>query len=644
MKTEALKEALDLHRFDVAIGGARRDEEMSRAKERVFSVRAGTTSGTRGGRGPSSGTSIRRARSGGVGPGLPLSSWTELDVWLYILVEKIPVVPLYFAAPRPVVDRDGTLLMLDDDRLGLCRAKSPDDPDGPLPDAGMLATHRRGRIDGSDGRGGRPRARQRAQVRAPGAPHRPRRVGLDGAEEAGGLLLTTAPLRDFLRRTAREPPAVPDGRERRRRARAPSSEGSSTTPTASTRTSSRRPAPTRTARVSGLPLDFALLVDGLKAEREQGITIDVAYRYFSTPRRKFIIADAPGHEQFTRNMATAASDVRPRRPPRRRPPRRRHADPPARLHRLAPRDPAPRRRGQQDGPRRLGPRGLRGDPGGVHRFAARLEAPDMTFLPLSALTGENVVRKGTSAPWYQGPPLLEHLETVHVASDRNLVDLRLPVQTVLRPPDGARACAGTIASGIVRVGDEVAVLPSLLTSRITKILGPSGDLAEAFAPMAVAVSLEDELDVGRGDVFSHPGNLPSLPRPGGDARLDGRDAAGDGPTVPAPDRHLGLRGPVSALRYAIDVTTLRRVPAGSLGPNEIGRVALSLTRAVPHDPYARNRSMGALVLRTPPTTGFWPPVWSWRPSPPRERPGRPVRGAPRSSRPPRGNASSAKGP
>jgi bifunctional enzyme CysN/CysC len=233
-------------------------------------------------------------------------------------------------------------------------------------------------------------------------------------------------------------------------------------------------------------------------------------------------------------------------------------------------------------------------------FVARLEASDVTFLPLSALTGENVVRKGSSAPWYQGPPLLEYLETVHVASDRNLVDLRLPVQSVLRCPDGGRAFAGTIASGILRVDDEVAVLPSPRTSRVTRILGPAGDLGEAFAPMAVAVSLEDELDAGRGDVLTHPGNLPSLARDL-EAMLVWMD---EKPLETGRPYQLRIGtsvsgATVSALRYAIDVTTLKRVPADSLGPNEIGRAALTLTRAVPHDPYARNRSMGALVLEDP---------------------------------------------
>ena len=208
-----------------------------------------------------------------------------------------------------------------------------------------------------------------------------------------------------------------------------------------------------------------------------------------------------------------------------------------------------------------------------------------------------------------------------------------------------RSYAGTIASGIVRVGDEVTVLPSLRTSRVTKILGPSGDLDEAFAPMAVAVSLEDELDVGRGDVLAHPGNLPSLSRDV-EAMLVWMD---EKPLETGRPYQLRIGtsvsgASVSELRYAIDVTTLKRVPAGSLGPNEIGRASLvadahRAARPLRQEPLDGRTSSS----RTPPTTGSWPREWSSRPGPPRARPGRPGRGAPRSSCPPRGNASSASG-
>ena len=312
------------------------------------------------------------------------------------------------------------------------------------------------------------------------------------------------------------------------------------------------------------------------------------------------MADAPGHEQYTRNMATAAStcdlavllvDARLGVSTQ----TRRHAFIATLLgirHLVVAVN-------KMDlvGWDRAVFEAIRGEFSG---FAARLEAPDVTFLPLSALTGENVVRKGASAPWYQGPPLLEHLETVHVASDRNLVDLRLPVQCTLRGPEGLRAFAGTVASGVVRRGDEVAVLPAGTRSRVARLLGPGGELPEAFAPMAVAVALEDEVDVGRGDVLSHPGNLPSLSRDV-EAMLVWMD---DRPLEAGRPYQLRIGTSVSSavvsdLRYAVDVTTLHRVEATTLGPNDVGRVSLSLTRAVPHDPYARNRATGALVLEDP---------------------------------------------
>ena len=325
----------------------------------------------------------------------------------------------------------------------------------------------------------------------------------------------------------------------------------------------------------------------------------MAYRYFSTPRRKFIIADTPGHEQYTRNMATAASvcdlavllvDARLGVSTQ----TRRHAFI-ALLLGIRHLAVAVNKMDLVAWDRAVF-ESIREDFAG---FAARLEATDVTFLPISALTGENVVRRGQNAPWYQGPPLLEHLETVHVASDRNLVDLRLPVQVVLRA-GGVRAFAGTIASGIVRAGDEVTAVPSGLRSRVTRILGPSGALAEAFAPMAAAVTLEDEIDVGRGDVLCHPGNLPSLSREV-EAMLVWMDEKPLERGRPYQVRvGTSVSGAaVSELRYAVDVTTLRRGPADSLGPNEIGRATLSLTRAVPHDPYARNRATGALVLEDP---------------------------------------------
>src|SRR3954466_11009146 len=246
-------------------------------------------------------------------------------------------------------------------------------------------------------------------------------------------------------------------------------------------------------------IDFALLTDGLRAEREQGITIDVAYRYFATAKRKFIIADTPGHIQYTRNMVTGAStaqlvvvlvDARHGLLEQ----SRRHAFLASLLgvqHVVL----AVNKMDLIDWDRERF-EAIRDE---FHAFAARLDIHDVTTIPMSALNGDNVVTKSDKAPWYDGPPLLSHLEDVYIAGDRNLVDVRFPVQYVIRPQTvehaDHRSYAGTIASGVMRPGDEVVVLPSGKTSRITTIEGPTGPVSEAFPPMAVAVSLADDIDI-----------------------------------------------------------------------------------------------------------------------------------------------------
>src|SRR3954465_11954346 len=257
-------------------------------------------------------------------------------------------------------------------------------------------------------------------------------------------------------------------------------------------------------------VDLALLTDGLKAEREQGITIDVAYRYFSTDKRKFIIADTPGHEQYTRNMATGAStcqlaiiliDARHGVMPQ----TRRHSFIVSLLgikHVVVAINKMDLVGYAQEAFEKI-----RDDYTG---FVAKLGIPDVEFIPLSALKGDNVVEKSAAMPWYQGPPLLNHLETVHIASDRNLADMRFPVQYVLRPDLNFRGFAGTIASGILRKGDEVVALPSGRRSKVKSIVTYDGELAEAFSPQAVTVTLEDEIDVSRGDMLVHPDNQPHV--------------------------------------------------------------------------------------------------------------------------------------
>ena len=252
----------------------------------------------------------------------------------------------------------------------------------------------------------------------------------------------------------------------------------------------------------------------LRAEREQGITIDVAYRYFATPKRKFIIADTPGthpvHAQHGDRYVDGAAGDRARR----RPPRTAGAVPPPRFPGFAPGRAAHRAGRQQDGPGRLGQSErfdeIRDE---FHAFAARLDVHDVTTIPMSALLGDNVVTKSEKTPWYEGPALLAHLEDVYIAGDRNLVDVRFPVQYVIRPQthDHAdhRSYAGTVASGVMRPGDEVVVLPSGKTSRHHRDRRSRADLStEAFPPMAVSISLADDIDISRGDLLARVNNQP----------------------------------------------------------------------------------------------------------------------------------------
>src|SRR5580693_4216993 len=260
--------------------------------------------------------------------------------------------------------------------------------------------------------------------------------------------------------------------------------------------------------------DLSLVTDGLRAEREQGITIDVAYRYFATPKRKFIIADTPGHIQYTRNMVTGAStaqlvivlvDARQGLLEQ----SRRHAFLASLLgirHLVL----AVNKMDLIDWDRERF-ESIRDE---FHAFAARLDVQDVTSIPLSALHGYNVVTKSDRAPWYDGPALLSHLEEVYIAGDRNLVDVRFPVQYVIRPHtlenQDHRSYAGTVASGVMRPGDEVVVLPIGKTTRVTAIDGPTGPVAEAFPPMAVSVSLADEIDISRGDLIARTNNQPRV--------------------------------------------------------------------------------------------------------------------------------------
>ncbi len=355
-------------------------------------------------------------------------------------------------------------------------------------------------------------------------------------------------------------------------------------------------------------LDLSLLTDGLRAEREQGITIDVAYRYFATAQRRFIIADTPGHEQYTRNMVTGAST----------------ADLAIVL--------VDARKGiVAQSKRHAFISSLLGIPHVVvcvnkmdlvdyseevfdqiveefDRFAARLELPDVTFIPISALLGDNVVERSQSMPWYQGPPLLYHLEHVHIASDRNLIDVRFPVQWVIRPQAGGgggrdevgdyRGYAGQVAGGIMRPGDEVVVLPGGQRSTIAGIDTFDGPVDEAFPPMSVAVRLSDDIDVSRGSTIVRTHNQPTVSN-----RFEALLCWMSEQPLQRGRRYVVKHTTRTAMvggvdvRYRIDVETLRRdEQVQTLELNDLARVHLELSSPLVFDSYRRNRLTGSLIV------------------------------------------------
>ena len=347
-------------------------------------------------------------------------------------------------------------------------------------------------------------------------------------------------------------------------------------------------------------VDYALLLDGLKAEREQGITIDVAYRYFSTNRRKFIIADTPGHEQYTRNMVTGAST--------------------ANLSIIL----VDARKGVITQTRRhtflaslLGIRHVilavnkmdlvdyRQDVfekicAEYKNFVTRLSIPDVHCIPLSALKGDNVVKPSRNMHWYEGKTLLHFLETVHVGSDRNFVDLRYPVQYVLRPSQGYRGFAGCVASGIVREGDELIVLPSRNKSRVTSITTYDGNLAEAFPPMSVALTLADEIDISRGDMLVRPDNMPKISRHFESMLVwMSEQAMEPGRQYLIKQTTNMTRARIDKIRYRIDVNTLNRSDSGAFELNDIGRVVLTTNKPLCFDTYQKNKSTGSFILMDP---------------------------------------------
>ena len=348
---------------------------------------------------------------------------------------------------------------------------------------------------------------------------------------------------------------------------------------------------------TGGKFDPALVTDGLKAEREQGITIDVAYRYFSTAKRKFIIADTPGHEQYTRNMATGAST----------------ADLAIIL--------IDARQGVLTQTKRhsfiVSLLGIRHVVVAVNKmdlvdfsesrfeeicdayrnFASRLDLPDVHFIPISALNGDNVVDPSSSMPWYRGSTLMNFLESVYIGSDRNLEDFRFPVQFVSRPNLDFRGFCGTIASGIIRLGDEIMVLPSKRLTRIKQISTFDGDLDEAYCSQAVTLVLEDEVDCSRGDMIVRPGNVPKV-----NHQFDATMVwMATEPLIPGKSylfKHTtqSTIGQIESLRYRVDVNSLHRSPAPDLQLNEIGRCSITVNQPFFYDAYRRNKTTGSFIV------------------------------------------------
>ena len=348
--------------------------------------------------------------------------------------------------------------------------------------------------------------------------------------------------------------------------------------------------------------NLALLTDGLRAEREQGITIDVAYRYFATPKRKFIIADTPGHIQYTRNMVTGAStanlaivlvDARKGLLEQ----SRRHSFI-ASLLRIPHLVVCINKMDLVDFSEERYEE-LRSE---FAAFAMKLEIPDISFIPVSALLGDNVVEPSENMPWYKGTPLLYHLENVHIASDRNLIDVRFPVQWVVRPQSDEhhdyRGYAGQVQGGVIKPGDEIVVLPSGLTSKVASIDLLGVDLDEAFPPMSVTLRLEDDLDISRGDMICRVHNKPTV----------GQDL--EAMVCWMTDKPLAARGmyalkhttktvrvKVTDMQYRLDINTLHREEGiDQLELNDIGRVSLRSTSPLFYDAYGRNRQTGSFIL------------------------------------------------
>ncbi len=349
-------------------------------------------------------------------------------------------------------------------------------------------------------------------------------------------------------------------------------------------------------------LNLSLLTDGLRAEREQGITIDVAYRYFATPRRKFIVADTPGHIQYTRNMVTGASTanlaiilIDARKGVIEQTCRHSFI---ASLLRIPHVVVCVNKMDLVD----FAEDRFNEIVSAYTQFASRLEIPDIKFIPISALHGDNVVERSARTPWYQGSPLLYTLETVYIGSDLNHIDARFPVQTVIRPNNDEhhdfRGFAGRVAGGVFKPGDEIVSNPSGLTSRIKTIHGPSGPLQEAFAPMSVVMTLADEIDISRGDTITKANNPPNVTQ---DIEamicwFSDKKLVPNGKYI---IRHTTreAKSVIKAVRYKVNINTLHKAEGDlEIGMNDIGRIQLRAAVPLIADSYQRNRNTGSFIL------------------------------------------------
>lgn len=349
-------------------------------------------------------------------------------------------------------------------------------------------------------------------------------------------------------------------------------------------------------------VNLALLTDGLKSEREQGITIDVAYRYFATPKRKFIIADTPGHIQYTRNMVTGAStanvaliliDARHGVVEQ----TRRHSIIASLLqipHLVVCINKMDLEDFSEDVYNKI--------QDDFEKFASRLDVKDVSFIPISALLGDNVVDRSTNTPWYEGPTLMHYLENVHIASDHNFIDTRFPVQFVIRPYTDEfhdyRGYAGRVAGGVMKKGDRVMLLPTGFTTTIAKIDTADGEIEEAFPPQSVTVLLEDDLDLSRGDMIVRENNKPEVTQ---DIEIM---------VSWFNDKPLQMRGKytimhtsqearciIKDIRYKLDINTLHRDEEDkTIGINDIARVVIRTTKPLFIDPYRKNRTTGSIIL------------------------------------------------